>query len=391
MDEKQTAPDTGGIRTLQLGMNWFPEQPGSGADRMFYGLARHLPPAGVDVDGLVTGSSQVDGTAGPAAVCAFAEEDAPLPKRLWRLRRAARRNGDRAPHDLVATHFALYALPVLDMTKTRPLVVHFHGPWAAESRAEGEHGLRVWLKELVERVVYRCGARFIVLSEAFRSELVRTFGVPPERVRIVPGGVEAGRFDTGHSRREARERLGWPTGRPLMLSVRRLVRRVGLEHLIAAMETVRRQAPEALLLIAGQGPLAGELRAQIRDAGLEEHVRLLGFVPDEDLPLAYRAADVSVVPTVALEGFGLIAAESLAAGTPPLVTPVGGLPEIVRGLSEDLILPPAPSEAFADALVAALSGARALPSDARCRQYARERFDWPVIARQVRDVYEEVV
>ena len=71
------------------------------------------------------------------------------------------------------------------------------------------------------------------------------------------------------------------------------------------------------------------------------------------LPLAYRAADLTVVPTVALEGFGLIAVESLAAGTPVLVTPVGGLPEVVAALSPALVLAATGSAPLADAVIRA--------------------------------------
>jgi len=272
-----------------------------------------------------------------------------------------------------------------------PTVVHFHGPWAAESAAEGESAVKTRLKALVEHCVYFTGQRFIVLSEAFRDVLCGRYGISEDRVRIVPGGVDADRFDVDASPFAARDRLGWPTDRPIILSVRRLARRMGLSNLIDAMESVVDHHPDALLLIAGKGPLREELEARIQSKTLGQHIRLLGFVPDEDLPYAYRAANLSIVPTVKHEGFGLITIESLAAGTPVLVTPVGGLPETVRALDEDLILPDASTDALREALISALSGTFDLPDAERCQQYARSRFDWPVIARQVRDVYEEVV
>ena len=114
-------------------------------------------------------------------------------------------------------------------------------------------------------------------------------------------------------------------------------------------------------------------------------------MPDADLPLAYRAANFSIVPTVSLEGFGLITVESMAAGTPVLVTNVGGLPETVRDLSEDLILPDSEVKTLATYVSDALSGKLELPSSEACQAYVRERFDWGVIARQIRDVYAEVV
>jgi glycosyltransferase involved in cell wall biosynthesis len=378
------------IRTLQLGINWLPEQGGNGLDRVFYALIQHLPGVGVGADGLVVGSERVARETNRQVV-AFAPDSLALPKRLRALRRVMRREVDLGRYDLVASHFALYAFPVLQQLKRRPLVVHFHGPWAWESQVEGESMLKVKAKAALERAVYRQGGRLIVLSMAFRGVLQRNYGIPEDRVRIVQGGVSVDRFDTGLSRREARARLGWPQDRPTVFCVRRLSRRMGLENLIAAMEAVRERVPEALLHVAGKGPLAETLEEHVRAAGLDEHVRLLGFVPDEDLPLAYRAADVSVVPTVALEGFGLITVESLAAGTPVIVTPVGGLPEVVEDLSDRLVLPDLEVGTLGAYLSDALRGDVALPTADACQAYARARFDWPVIAGQVRRVYEEVL
>ncbi len=90
--------------------------------------------------------------------------------------------------------------------------------------------------------------------------------------------------------------------------------------------------------LPGRGPLEHELRAQATASGLGERILFTGFVPDDDLPKIYAAADFSIVPSEALEGFGLTTLESLACGTPVLVTPVGGLPETVASFDRSLIL-----------------------------------------------------
>jgi glycosyltransferase involved in cell wall biosynthesis len=166
---------------------------------------------------------------------------------------------------------------------------------------------------------------------------------------------------------------------------------MGLEELIAAIALVRSHFPEVLLLIAGKGPLGDPLRARVSELGLQANVRLMGFVSDERLPLLYRAATFSIVPTVALEGFGLTVVESLAAGTPVLVTPVGGLPEVLSRLSPQLVLPGTAPTALADGLLSALSGRLPLPSADECQSYVRAHFDWSVVAAQVRDVYLEAL
>jgi len=167
------------------------------------------------------------------------------------------------------------------------------------------------------------------------------------------------------------------------------VRRMGLEDLVASIAQARADVPDLLLLIAGSGPLAADLQGRIQAAGLQDAVRLLGFVPDAQLPIAYRAADLSIVPSVALEGFGLIVAESLAAGTPALVTAIGGLPETLDRLAPQCVIQERGPRALAAALAGALRGRIPLPSAEACARYARERFDWSVIASRVGAVYAE--
>ncbi len=370
---------------LQLGLGWFPETHG-GAENVFYHLARHLPRQGIAVDGLVLGSIRAT-LDGGARIDSFAPPTASLPRRLAAARTAVAGALRRQAPDLVASHFALTAVTALPALRNRPLVVHFHGPWALESAAEGAGALSVRLKFLIERLVYDRASRFIVLSRSFATVLAERYGVPPERIDRVPGGVDADRYDLPDSRRDARARLGWPQGRPVVLTVRRLVKRMGLTALVESMVELRRHVPDALLVVAGRGPEAAALQDRIGALGLEDHVRLLGFVPDANLPLAYRAADLCVMPSQALEGFGLTALESLAAGTPVIVTPVGGLPEVVEGLDGDLVLAGTDARSIGIGVAEALTGIRRLPSADACRSLVRTRFDWPVIAARTAAVY----
>jgi glycosyltransferase involved in cell wall biosynthesis len=379
----------GGVHTVQIGKEWFSEESG-GLNRYYAGLVQHLPPLGVGVTGLVTGSAEVAARSA-GVVHAFAERGASLPARLAGVRAHVRRALADRPDGLAVAHFALYAAPCLDLFRGHPLVVHFHGPWAAESRAEGAGALTARAKHWLEGAVYRRAVRFIVLSQAFGTVLADAHAATGDSIRVIPGGVDTRRFAPAETRAEARRRLGWPADRPIALVVRRLVRRMGLEDLVASIGAARTEAPDLLVLIAGRGPLAGELAARIAAEGSGTHVRLLGFLPDEDLPLAYRAADISVVPSASLEGFGLIVAESLAAGTPVLVTAVGGLPEAVEALAPQCIVRDSGPQALGLAIGRALSGGTALPTAEACTAYARERFDWSVVAERVRDVYVEAM
>ena len=112
---------------------------------------------------------------------------------------------------------------------------------------------------------------------------------------------------------------------------------------------------------------------------------------EADLPLAYRAADITVVPSLSLEGFGLVTLESLASGTPTLVTPIGGLPEVIEPLAPQCIFAEASTSAMASRLKEILLGSVQLPSEGECRGYASENFAWPRIAEKVRTIYDEAL
>ncbi|CAN5415190.1 glycosyltransferase family 4 protein [soil metagenome] len=377
------------LSVLEIGMGWFPEQAG-GLNRVYHDLVNSLPGVGVRCAGVITGSDRAARESN-GAIRAVVPTDAPLLQRWKAIRAAVTDAISRERIDLVAAHFAVYAWPMLGKLGRTPFVYHFHGPWAAESASQGAGKLSTTAKALLEKRVYRRADRVIVLSSAFRELICESYGVERERVHVVPGAVDCDRYDIPLSRAEARQCLGWPADRPTLLAVRRLVPRMGLEDLITAAKELSQKFPGLRVHIAGKGPLGDTLQRQIDTAGLQGTVKLLGFVSDEDLPVAYRAADLSVVPTVALEGFGLIAIESLAAGTPVIVTPVGGLPEAVRGLSPQLICSAPGAEALTETLSAALSNPTALPSADTCQVYARANHDLAVIAAMTKAVYQGAV
>jgi glycosyltransferase involved in cell wall biosynthesis len=239
----------------------------------------------------------------------------------------------------------------------------------------------------VEQLVYRTASSFITASSAFRSLLITEYGVAPEIVSAILPGVDTSRFHPS-DRLVSRDLLGWPRQRRIVFCVRRLVERMGIEALVAAFGSIAARHSDVCLFIAGQGPLRERLESQISSLGLGDRIRVLGFLPDSLLPAAYQAADFSVVPSTTLEGFGLTTLESLACGTPVLVTPVGGLPEVVQPLAPSCILPGAKSDQIAEGLNAFLAGELKLPRAADCVEYVRQSFTWNRVARQVLTIYE---
>lgn len=376
------------MRILHTGMGWFSEDAG-GLSRYMSQALESQAGAGHEVRGLVTGTSETRRASGGLAE-AFAGRSDRMDRRLLGLRRAfSRQIGDFRP-DLATFHFSLYARPVMDLVGGIPWVMHFHGPWALEGRAEGIRPAMAWIRQhLVETPVYRKAPRVVTLSRCFAGILTDTYGVDPDRIRIVPGGFDPSPFLVAPGKDEARARLGLPSGVPLIVCVRRLASRMGLENLIDAVGLLKPTHPDLLVAIAGKGPIAAALQERIDRAGLQANVRLLGFVPDADLPSLYASADLSVVPTVALEGFGLIVAESLAAGTPVVASRVGALPELLGGFADHLLADPT-AGGLAAVLGNALDNPGSLPDQVACRAHC-QRWSWQEVTPRLLDIYREAI
>lgn len=369
---------------LQIGNSWFPTMSG-GLNRYVYDLIHYLAKHQNQVEVCGVGLPPFEPES-PIEFTQLAELNCSLLQRLW-LTRKNFKNRPLNDLDAINLHFALYSFPLLSsFPKNVPITFTFHGPWALESDREGSNKLSVWVKHWIEQRVYDRCDRFIVLSKAFGDILHQHYRIPRTKIHIIPGGVDIDRFQPNLSRQEARKKLNWHLDRPILFTPRRLVRRMGIETLLTALHQVRSQIPDVWLAIAGKGILRETLERQAIELGLADNVKFLGFVPDELLPVAYQAADLTVVPSQSLEGFGLIVLESLACGTPVLCTPVGGMPEILQPFSPESITASTDENAIAQHLKAILTEEISLPSRDACRDYAATNFNWTKIAQQVQQV-----
>ena len=257
-------------------------------------------------------------------------------------RAAAQQLRDNHSFDVIHTHFAYAALGVIFAeNKQTPHVRTFHGPWDQEGWIEDISGspsirrrlaarAKRALRFQIEEANLRRSAAVTVLSDFFSNEVAARYKVRPESIHKIVGGVDSERFHPASDVAAVRESLGLPTDRTILFTVRRLAPRMGLDNLIDAMPAVIAAHPNVLLLIGGSGPEKARLETRITDCDLSQNVRLLGFIPDEQLAAYYQSADRFVLPTTALEGFGLVTVEALSSGIPVIGTPVGATPEILR-------------------------------------------------------------
>jgi glycosyltransferase involved in cell wall biosynthesis len=112
---------------------------------------------------------------------------------------------------------------------------------------------------------------------------------------------------------------------------------MGLENLIIAFNELRKEVPDIQLIIGGKGPLEDGLIAMAKSFGIEQKVHFAGFIPEDQLPQYYQMADLFVLPTKELEGFGLVTLEAMASGLPVIGTPVGGTKEILGKFNPEFL------------------------------------------------------
>jgi glycosyltransferase involved in cell wall biosynthesis len=220
-----------------------------------------------------------------------------------------------------------------------------------------------------------------VLSEFSARQLRSLYGVPGARIVKIAGGADTERFKPAADRALARAALGLRPQVTLLLTVRNLEARMGLDRLLEAMARLRYFHPNAHLVVAGTGSRADELRVQAATLGIEDRVDFVGFIDDSRLAAYYQAADAFVLPTRALEGFGLVTVEALACGTPVLGTPVGATPELLTPLDPSLVFRDASVAGIADGIDRFLKAFVADPSRtaalrASCRRYVQTQYGW---------------
>jgi glycosyltransferase involved in cell wall biosynthesis len=240
----------------------------------------------------------------------------------------------------------------------------------------------------IGKTVLKTADRIIVVSKKTKQYVLK-LGADKSKTSVIYNGVDIDNFQPVN-RGESRKKVGLPKNRKIILSVRRLVYKNGLDTLIESVPSVARNHPDTLFVVVGKGPSRKLIEDHIKELEIQDNIILAGFVPDELLPTYYGAADYFVLPSASGEGLPLVLLEAMACGLPVLATKVGGTPEIIKHMKTGVLVPPRNPEAIAEAMSKLLAEEELGPAiGEEARRDIEERFSWESNLRQLQGVYGE--
>jgi glycosyltransferase involved in cell wall biosynthesis len=310
--------------------------------------------------------------------------------------------------DVIHSHSPMQGLGAMGAaSKTTALKVHsIHSPWVEEMRAskawENDGSLKRSLGSkaalaTARRLESNClGLADFVTSDSHytHGEITRMYErvMRNKRFEVFHGWVDTERFTPEGPCTNWEPETGREPKGPVFFTVRALIPRNGLEMLIDAAASVRDRDHDFELVIGGDGPLKENLQQKIQSLALNNRVKLIGRIDDGRLPVLYRSCDMFVLPTIALECFGIIILEALASGKPVIATPVGAIPELLSPIYPEGLLPEVSSSALAEAMIKFLEefkkGNHIENYCGRFRQYVCDNYSTDIGTGRFRKIYE---
>jgi glycosyltransferase involved in cell wall biosynthesis len=374
------------------------------------GLGKHvaeLIPAltrlnvGIDlVTPLRAGASEVE-THGGVRVHRVATNSGPFPDFYTEAQRANRALEQACDHilvqdgpfDLIHNHDWLTSFAAAELKHRHriPLLSTVHATERGRGRGylAGEQSQRI--NDAEWHMMYESW-RVICCTEYMADELQSYFSSPADKLDVIPNGVDPSPFQSldGTDLNGFRAQWAQPDEK-IVLYVGRVVHEKGIEELIRSAPSVLKSVPQARYIIAGRGPELDRLRNLVWEMGLSNKVLLPGFIEEEDRNRLYKVADCAVFPSL-YEPFGIVALEAMAAGTPVVVSEVGGLREVVRHAETGITIYPGDPESCAWGIIHTLQHPKwAAQRVENALLDVEQRFNWDIIARQTADVYTRIV
>ena len=287
-------------------------------------------------------------------------------------------------HDWLVT----YAAKSLKNAYDIPIVATIHATEAGRNSGIHDETQR-YINDTEWLLTYEA-TEVIVNSNYMKNEIQRLFGLPFDKINVIPNGINLSNF-TGIERDYDFRRQYAMDNEKIILYVGRLVYEKGVQHLIAAMPKILSNYNDAKLIIAGRGGMMDELRAEASNLGLNDKIYFTVYLNSKQVQKMYKCADVAVFPST-YEPFGIVALEAMLAGVPTVVSDVGGLDEIVTHGVDGMKSYAGNANSIADSVTALLYDHQlATNVSKKAKQKVKDQFNWEKIAHDTHFTYEKAI
>ena len=287
-------------------------------------------------------------------------------------------------HDWLVT----YAAKSLKNAYDIPIVATIHATEAGRNSGIHDETQR-YINDTEWLLTYEA-TEVIVNSNYMKNEIQRLFGLPFDKINVIPNGINLSNF-TGIERDYDFRRQYAMDNEKIILYVGRLVYEKGVQHLIAAMPKILSNYNDAKLIIAGRGGMMDELRAEASNLGLNDKIYFTGYLNSKQVQKMYKCADVAVFPST-YEPFGIVALEAMLAGVPTVVSDVGGLDEIVTHGVDGMKSYAGNANSIADSVTALIYDHQlATNVSKKAKQKVKDQFNWEKIAQDTHFTYEKAI
>jgi len=283
-----------------------------------------------------------------------------------------------------ATDFVLP--PKLPMTKT---ILTVHDLSFERVPEAASPSLRVYLQKVVPASVKRA-LHVIADSEATKQDLIELYGTPADKISVILSGVDPRFQPVTDTQQLAKVREKYNIDdRPYLFSIGTVQPRKNYSRIIEALAQVREQGHDIQLVIAGgRGWLEDEMYDTIKRLNIADHVNLIGFADDVDIPALYSSADCVLFPSL-YEGFGFPVLEGMACGTPVITANVSSLPEVAGDSA--IMVNPYDVDEIENAIIRVLTESDLRQSMITSGFTQAQKFTWQQSALALSQVYERVL
>ena len=292
--------------------------------------------------------------------------------------------------DVIHAHdwLVAYAAKSLKNSFEIPIVATIHATEAG--RNSGIHDeVQRYINDTEWMLTYEA-TEVIVNSNYMKNELQRLFGLPFEKINVVPNGIATTNF-SGIERDYDFRRQFASDNEKIILFAGRLVYEKGVQNLIAAMPKILSSYNDAKLVIAGRGGMIDDLKAQVDYLGIGNKVYFTGYMDHKSLMKMYKCADISVFPST-YEPFGIVALEAMLAEVPIVVSDVGGLNEIVQHGVNGMKSYAGNANSLADSILALLFDKQLAANVVKqAKLDVKNKYNWTKIAQDSHFIYQKAI